>query len=185
MPIDIRINIDLSMRQKRAMRAAVVAGVVIGSLGVGVALAMPPNSFKTGDKVSSKLINENFTNLDSRIAPLEAKVCGSTAPVTGAIGTSAVNGYKVAADLCAAVSGCGATAHMCTGAEITRDMSTGRINGAGYGWISSGAIFGATPGQGGDCAGYTVATNQLGIAFNALNAVAPACSTSIPVICCR
>ena len=72
MPIDIRIQIDLSPRQKRVIRSAVVAGAVIGALGLGVAIAAPKYKFSPNDPLSSPKMNANFDDLDGRLGAVEA-----------------------------------------------------------------------------------------------------------------
>ena len=72
MPIDIRIQIDLSPRQKRVIRSAVVAGAMIGALGLGVAIAAPVK-FSPTETLSSQKMNANFNDLDMRVGTLEGK----------------------------------------------------------------------------------------------------------------
>jgi microcystin-dependent protein len=73
MPIDVRIHIDLSPRQKRLVRTAVVAGAVIGALGLGVAVATPPHTFVPDTVISAAEMNDNFIDLDSRLTVLEGE----------------------------------------------------------------------------------------------------------------
>lgn len=72
MAIDIRIQIDLSARQKRIIRGAVVAGSVIGALGIGVAIAMPKHTFTSGTPIKATEMNDNFVDLDTRLGAVEA-----------------------------------------------------------------------------------------------------------------
>jgi hypothetical protein len=199
MPIDIRIRIDLSPGQKRMMRAAVVAGAVIGALGLGVALATVPNSFSSGQAVSASSMNQNFTYLDSKarfVAVIDGgqysvgatHFCG-TGPTntTGAISYSGVTGYAGAKAMCGAATGCGssATAHMCTGEELARSAQLGINPPSGwyatYTWLITSGAGGAANVQS-DCIGWTSTT-----AMGAIGGTGPtvvSCSTSEPVLCC-
>jgi hypothetical protein len=67
----IDIHIDLSPRQKRLVRGAFIAGAMIGTLGIGVAAAAPKHTFVSGTKVSAADMNENFADLDARLAKVE------------------------------------------------------------------------------------------------------------------
>jgi len=67
----IDIHIDLSPRQKRLVRGAFIVSAMIGTLGVGVAAAAPKHTFVSGAKVSAADMNENFADLDARLAKLE------------------------------------------------------------------------------------------------------------------
>jgi hypothetical protein len=199
MPIDIRIRIDLSPRQKRVMRAAVVGGTVIAALGLGVALATVPNSFSSGQSVSANSMNQNFTYLDSKarfVAALDGgqysvgatHFCGiGPTNTTGAISYSGMTGYAGAKAICAAATGCGpsATAHMCTGEELARSAQLGITPPTGwystYTWLITSGAGGAASVQS-DCIGWTSTT-----AMGALGGAGPtvaACSTSEPVLCC-
>ncbi|MEP7125836.1 MAG: hypothetical protein ABJE95_33200 [Byssovorax sp.] len=71
MPINIRVQIDLSPRQKRIIRTAVVAGAVIGAFGVGVAVAAP-KKFMSGQPIVAADMNANFGELDTRLGVVEA-----------------------------------------------------------------------------------------------------------------
>lgn len=97
MPIDIRIQIDLTARQKHVIRNAVVSGVVLASVGLGVVIAAPKHTFIAGTAISASKMNENFVDLDSRLTELdnssiEGAVTGSPsrmirARVSGAVVT--------------------------------------------------------------------------------------------------
>ena len=52
----IVIDLELSPLQKKIIRNTVVASTVIAILGVGVAVAMVPNTFNTGDSLSSLFV---------------------------------------------------------------------------------------------------------------------------------
>jgi len=68
MPVNIHISIDFSPRQKRIVRAALVAGAVIGALGIGIVVAAPKHTFAAGTPISASEMNENFSDLDSRLS---------------------------------------------------------------------------------------------------------------------
>jgi hypothetical protein len=51
-----------------------LAGAIVAVLCIGaVVYATVPNTFNTGDSLSSKKINDNFNNLDGRISAIEAE----------------------------------------------------------------------------------------------------------------
>lgn len=72
----MKITIDLafSPRQKRVIRSALVAGSVIGALGLGVVIAAPKNTFTAGTAISASQMNENFVELDTRVASAEQRI---------------------------------------------------------------------------------------------------------------
>jgi hypothetical protein len=69
----IVIDLELSSAQKRVVRTAVVVGAVIASLGLGVAVAMPKHTFTPSTPVRASDMNDNFNDLDTRAAALEAQ----------------------------------------------------------------------------------------------------------------
>jgi hypothetical protein len=81
----VRINVDyvVSPRVKRALKLVVPAFVLLVG---GVALAGVPHTFNDGDLLSAQSMNDNFSNLDSRVAKLEALAgTGDGGAVTGAV----------------------------------------------------------------------------------------------------
>ncbi len=73
MTIDIKIRIDLSPRQRRIVRWAIVSGAVIGALGLGVALAQTtPPTFTSGEMLAATDLN----TMSSAIAALQAQPTG-------------------------------------------------------------------------------------------------------------
>jgi len=65
----VRIEFELSPRAKRVLHLAAPLGVLL--LG-GIALAGVPHTFNNGDPLSAQGMNDNFTNLDARLAKIEA-----------------------------------------------------------------------------------------------------------------
>ena len=139
------IHIDrTSMR-----RGLVVGGTLLLMSGAGVALAVP-TTFKDGDTLTAAALNQNFTNLESRVATLEmsntrqtqsgkystgAVYCGETVNTPGDLSSlSAVGaGYAKAKAVCEVVAGCSPTAHVCTLDEIfavSRQEPTQRADGS-------------------------------------------------------
>ena len=133
------VDFEISPRVKRwALRIGIPA-VVLG--GAAVALASPPHVCATGDPLQAVDLNSlqaQITALQSFQAQatadggyaLGAKYCGQTSAVSG----TAFGGHAGAKALCQAVSTCGASAHLCTGEELTRSASLGvlpPVNSAG------------------------------------------------------
>jgi hypothetical protein len=68
----IVIDLELTPAQKRVVRMAVVAGTVIASLGLGVAVATPKHAFTSGTPVRASDMNDNFNDLDTRVSALQS-----------------------------------------------------------------------------------------------------------------
>jgi hypothetical protein len=79
MPIDIRIHIDLTERQKKIMRAAVVGGTVIAALGIGIAIAAPIDTtwIQDGGVLSASSLSTDLDGLQTQITALQSQVTGS------------------------------------------------------------------------------------------------------------
>jgi hypothetical protein len=79
MAIDIRIHINLSERQKRIMRVAVVAGTVIAASGIGIALATPIDTswISNGTVLSATSLKGDFDGLQTQIAALQGSAFNS------------------------------------------------------------------------------------------------------------
>ncbi len=75
MNIDIKIHLDLSPRQRRILRAAVVASVVAAAMAVGVASAAPIDvSWIDASKpVSATQLKNDFMTIESRLGAVESK----------------------------------------------------------------------------------------------------------------
>jgi microcystin-dependent protein len=73
MTIDIQIHIDLTPRQKRIIRWAVVSGAAVGALGLGVALAQTTlPTFTTNETLQASDLN----TMSTAIAALQAQPTG-------------------------------------------------------------------------------------------------------------
>jgi hypothetical protein len=159
MGIDIKIQIDLSARQKKIVRVAVVTGAVIGALGIGIAFAAPISTSWSMDGLTLKGadlkgaldgLQTQITQAQTDIAALQAKrptltvgqqsysldakYCGST---TGAYDGAQVSGYDGARTKCQSTAGCGATAHMCAPDELLRSAALGVALPVVGGWVGS------------------------------------------------
>jgi hypothetical protein len=200
MAIDIRIRIDLTPRQKKIMRIAVVTGTVIGAIGIGVAIAAPLQLtwIQSGQQVSASSLLDNMNELNRRtILTTDAgvsfsvgatKFCGtSPATTTGAISYNGAMGYAAAKAMCQASTGCNTspTAHMCSTEELERSMQLGMAPSTG--WYSSGAFatWGSMTAYVQDCTGWTKQDNgEFGLQWAATQPTPSACGTAQPVLCC-
>jgi hypothetical protein len=205
MPNDHRIQLDLSSRQKRVIRSAVVAGAVIGALGLGVAIAAPKNTFKANDPLSSQKMNENFDDLDARIGAVETKpvitkggkqystfatFCGMTSATYDG---KTVGGYAGAKSKCEAASSCGnsPSAHMCTAEEMVRSVQLSVPVTTADGWYATGvrAWGGNNLAANDDCEGWVYNTDGYGADWGggALPGSRPnhsGCANLLPIRCC-
>jgi hypothetical protein len=210
MKIHVEFDLALSTRQKRIVRASLVASVVIAVLGVGVAVAAPVNTFKDTDLLTAKAMNQNFVDLDARLSALDARVgtleafqsratvsgaysvgakyCGKTASTPGNLSGLATPGagYAKAKAACQVACGASTTAHMCTPEDLTRSAQVGTAIATG--WFATG-IWASYPTAGAvrDCLAWSTATStDLGVAWDpALGpSGAAACNTSLAVLCC-
>jgi hypothetical protein len=194
------------LRERALFRRVIAGAVLLATLGVGVAFATP-NKFQAGDPVSAEKLNQNFADIETRLASLETKkaritnaatgksvsvgaaFCGVTpTPVVG----SAIGGYAKAAAACQAAAGCqgAATAHMCTGDELVRSRMLGLEVPSS--WYSTGAsnqsFYNTTEHLLNDCYEWTSALpNQLGAQWNAGGSGGPGfagCASPAPIACC-
>lgn len=196
MGIDIQIRIDLTPRQKKVMRGAVVTGVVIGALGVGLAIAAP-HQWSTNDPLKASDLNGlNVATYTSDGGTTQqsvgtTKFCGlSATTTTGAISYSGLQSYAAAKKMCEVAPGCSATAHMCTGEEIVRSGSLGIPAPASCAWYAGSYRADSSIAVINDCAGYTFG----GSAANSGPAACPngsawnwsysGCNASMLVACC-
>lgn len=192
MGIHIDVRIDLTPKQKKIIRAAVVTGCVIGALGVGLAVAAP-HQWKSSDPLAAADLNGlNVVSYTSDAGTTTSysvgatKFCGIT-PVTttGAVVYATVTGYPGTKRACENVASCGnsSTAHMCTAEELVRSTQLGVPTASG--WISSGT----SANSGSDCLGWTNGTiNWAGAAWT-ISAVGPvpntvSCNDMNPILCC-
>lgn len=149
MPIHIDLRLDLSKTQKGIVRAAVVTGAVLASLGIGLAVAAPIDTtwIAANQPIPAASLKANLDGLQQQVSKpvlarngkqysLNATYCGKTAPTNGQV----TNGYAGAKSLCETVAACGnsLSAHMCTNEEIGRSAQIGIPIDTG--WYSSAAF---------------------------------------------
>ena len=81
MGISIHVDIELTPRQKTLVRRAVVAGAVMGALGIGIAIAAPVDTswVATGKPLTATLLKGNLDGLQSQITALQAFQAQATA----------------------------------------------------------------------------------------------------------
>lgn len=158
------------------MPAAALLVVVNGRANV-------PNTFMDGDTLTAKSLNDNFTDIDSRLSKLETTYCGTTVTVTGQL--DAANGYMAGKTLCQGVAACGAEGHMCTSMEMVNYTSTG---GAAppSGWVVTGQHASVANQAMNDCEGFTKADPQVwGEVWQGNHPFASTCNNTHPVLCCH
>ena len=63
-------RLEIRSRSRSTRRALVVGGTLLVMAGAGVAFAVPV-SFKDGDTLTAAALNQDFTNLEGRVAALE------------------------------------------------------------------------------------------------------------------
>jgi hypothetical protein len=158
-------QIVVKLKLPRARWVAVVIMLAFAA----VAYAAVPHTFNAGDQLSSSALNDNF-----RV--LEHPYCGSTSPVMPRLAPS--NGYAGGAMLCAAVAGCGPTAHICSTADMVRHAAANGTTPDG--WIATGMRANAT-----DCDGFTSNTT-VGVMWSQARAFENNCAnaTTLPLLCC-
>lgn len=185
MDINIRFVIDAPQGWKRRMLLYVATPLALVTAVSAVAYAYDTSWIGSTKPVSASALKTNLDEIQKR---LEGSVCGGTSMTfTGMISaTAGISGYKAAHDAC--VTACGIpSAHMCTASEVTGYLANGGSpGGVGVGWVSTGATFGATPGLGGDCQGYTDANPSMnGPLFVGDKCAAGACNSLRAIICCE
>jgi hypothetical protein len=124
---------------------------------------------------------------------LHGKYCGMTASVTGNLAPlSTGTGYAAAKALCQAVSGCSASAHVCTTEEMVRHASTGGTFTSNV-WYVSGILswtWNPAPANNfamNDCIGFSSAATTGYGAMWLMSTNAPnfaVCNVSNPLACC-
>lgn len=185
------VDLELSPATKRL---AIFSGIALSAIVLAGAV---PYTFSTGDVLSSKAVNDDFANLDSRISSGRTVVtndagvsysvgytlyCGATAAVTGAITSGSKTGYAGAKAQCETVPGCSPSAHMCSSEEIVRTTEMGTITASG--WIATGVVAPVT-GPVDDCQGWTIGDNtqQAGAWTGNFMGWVP-CNTPEKILCC-
>ena len=181
----------------RAVKRAALLLLLTSSVAAAV-----PYTFTTGDILSSKAVNANFADLDSRlgtgrmVATNDAGVsystgftvyCGETAAVTGAFASGTKVGFAAAKAQCETVPGCSRSAHMCTSEEVVRSSQMGYPTGNG--WFSTGSTNAATTtAPVNDCNGWRTGDNTVqgslwtGTGSEFVGWIG--CSTAEPILCC-
>lgn len=128
MGIDIQIKLKFTPMQSRLLRGAIIGGAVIGSVGLGLAVAQPHQwqANQTLQAVDLNSLNVLDGGAGGTYSVGATRFCGITAPTQGDLsGVSGVGtGYVHAKHACEAVAACGnsLTAHMCTGDEVSRGL---------------------------------------------------------------
>jgi len=125
---------------------------------------------------------------------LNASYCGFSPSTTGAFRAGTLTGWKAAKALCESACNGSPSAHMCTGEELVRQVSTGGdipTVPTTYGWYSSGVYRqynGGTEVNGFECKGFTQAPDHadLGSAWNTAEEWPSIgwCSDSYAILCC-
>lgn len=198
MRVRINVEFEISPRQKRVLKVVVPVLVVLAG---GVALAGVPTTFNTGDPLSAQSMNDNFSNLDTRLAKVEAVAakatldggfspnatyCGvSTSTTVGDLSGLAVTGTGYAKARAQCTQTCASpSAHFCTGEELARSAQLGAT--IPVGWFSTGsyAFDGAKAVV--ECFGWTNATNGFeGPSWSSSNFPdSNYCNNPLPVLCC-
>jgi hypothetical protein len=199
-------RIEIRIDRKSARRALVVGGTLLVLAAVGVATAVPV-TFNDGDTLTAATMNQNFTNLEGRVAALEmararethngrvssgAVYCGSTATTRGDLSglTAAGKGYAKAKAACEAVNGCSSTAHPCSADELFRTMELAIVPPTiGWAMVESGVSGGVDNA----CEGFTnttIATDRGtvwvkgGADPNGYYLGDSDCGQSLPLLCC-
>lgn len=194
MGINVDIRIDLSPKQKKIVRAAVVTGSVIAALGIGIAIAAP-HQWKATDPLAAGDLNGlnvlSYTSdagVTTSYSVGATRFCGITpTTTTGQVVYAATTGYAGVKKACENVSSCGnsPTAHMCTSEEMARSSELGVPTATG--WITSGAPGGGT---GIDCYGWTNGTvSYYGPAWDNVTTAggtpnSESCNSVNPILCC-
>jgi len=186
----IVIDLELSPRQKKIIRAAVVTGAVIGALGLGLAVAAPHQWMANQPLTAADLNSLDIVSTDAG----KQYSLGATykAVTSGSYNGSQVNGYPGAKSVCETQVG-SPSAHMCTGEELIRSAEIGLPISATdggtvpSGWYSSGsrATVEGTPTNSFDCKGWTdgVTHTLAGSYWNGFPNYG-FCDVPGPVMCC-
>jgi hypothetical protein len=153
------------------------AGKITGVLplangGTGIKTPGAAGSFLRSDGaswVSSRISAADvprpvYTNpTTGKVFSLDAGYCGSTAPTTGAFTSGNLTGYAASKALCEMACNNSPKAHMCTGPELFRYLSTGGVL-PDAGWYSSMTwVYQTTaisPGTINDCSGWTTSDHS-------------------------
>lgn len=207
----IVIDLELTPVQKKIVRLAVVSGVVIAALGIGLAVAAP-HQWTSGDPLKATDLNGlNVVTFTSDAGTTTysvgaTKFCGvGPATTTGAASYKGATGAAAMKKMCQDSVGCGssATAHLCTSEELAR--SSAAPNTISFtsttAWYTTGTYVIADPSTSlflQDCEGWTYAgSDRAGASWNNPTTVGSAgqsvpngfpggaaCSDALQVLCC-
>ena len=186
----MRLQFDIELPIRPWVRRGTQVGIVVLALGASAIALGVPNEFVANTPVTAKGINDNFKNLETRLAKLETvatgSYCGATAQVSPAL--SATNGYSAASTSCKAVSSCSATsAHICRGDEMIRYATAAGAN-TPEGWIATGgsAVYSVNSASS-DCVGFTnAAATNYGTTWAASYPQGRSCNATVfPLLCCN
>lgn len=193
----IRVYV-IDFETPRWLRRTIAWGVpLLAILGAASWVLASPTKFSAGQVLShSALQTLNIaTSGNARYSVGATLYCGQTTTTySGQIDKTA--GYAAAAAHCQTVSGCSATAHMCTSEELVRSTSMGIVTAqTPAGWYATGVsrMVGLdsnnNPLSAGDCAGYTDAPPQyqnsdFGSIWSSGVPSTQTCSNSSPILCC-
>jgi hypothetical protein len=180
MGIDIKIHIDLTPRQKKVVRAAVVAGAVIAALGLGIAIAAPISSTWSVDGLTLKGadLKGALDGLQSQISSgrfvvtlgIKPYSLGATKYVAvtltggggpngdGTYNGTQVGGYTGAKAICETAAS-SASAHMCSSDELLHSAQAGIFIPSGWYSYAARTTY-STLGQIRDCGSWTLSNGQ-------------------------
>jgi len=175
----IVIDLELSPRQKKIIRAAVVTGAVIGAMGIGLAVAAP-HQWKASDPLAAADLNSlDVVSKNGKQISLGGTYCGKTGSTKGQISGA----YSGAKSQCEGVLACGSstTAHTCDAGELVRTAQLGIA--IDQGWFSTGTGASTAPPLN-DCNGWTDMTGSYDGLQWASGPGVYGCSLSAPILCC-
>lgn len=66
------VTVELELTRRQKCLAMLLGAVAVAGLGASVAVAMVPHQFAAGQLLKASDLNENFDDLDARLAALEA-----------------------------------------------------------------------------------------------------------------
>jgi hypothetical protein len=201
MKIEIQIDLGLSARQKRIVRAGVVASVVVAALGVGIAVAAPIDTtwVAPGQALSAAQLKANLDGLQSQISSgrfvgiINGKQysLGATkyVGVTSAGGPSGngtyngaqVGGHEGAKAKCEAAFA--PSAHMCVSEELARSKQAGIALSGSTAWYSTFVLQSDGAEYAAECGNWS-STGHEGPTSSPVTLSLAACTQLNPIMCC-
>lgn len=170
---------------------SIVLGSLIGAVCIQVTY-IACGTPSTANAQDAALL-ARVASLESLVTLLQARptygrYCGSTATASnGGIGSAAAkDGYRRAQQACAQAAGCGASARMCSAAEMTLSAQNAAGPISGSYWVALGASIQTTP-PSTDCGGWQQANGGFaGIAWSgdSQSATVSTCDMSNKIACC-